>query len=76
MSYNWQSFVLRIVTWSSNCLLRIIIIIIIISYLKASNCQLFVLRIVTWSSNCLLRIIIIIISYLKASIRVLINEYH
>ena len=59
-----NKFVLRIVTWSSNCLLRIIII--IISYLKASNCKLFVLRIVTWSSNCLLRIIIIIISYLKA----------
>ena len=59
--YNCKLFVLRIVTWSSNCLLRIIII---ISYLKASNCKLFVLRIVTWSSNCLLRIIII--SYLKA----------
>ena len=28
-----QLFVLRIVTWSSNCLLRIII-----SYLKADNC--------------------------------------
>ena len=41
------------------------IIIIIISYLKAYNCKLFVLRIVTWSSNCL-PMIIIIISYLKA----------
>ena len=61
-AYNCKLFVLRIVTWSSNCLLRIIII---ISYLKAYNCKLFVLRIVTWSSNCLLRIIIII-SYLKA----------
>ena len=51
-------FVLRIVTWSSNCLLRIIIIIIIISYLKPFNCvQIICIK------NCLLRIIII--SYLK-----------
>ena len=32
----YKLFVLRIVTWSSNCLLRIIII--IISYLKPYNC--------------------------------------
>ena len=34
MPYNLESFVLRMVTWSYNCLLRIIIII----YLKAYNC--------------------------------------
>ena len=31
--YSFKSFVLRIVTWSSNCLLRVIII----RYLKAYN---------------------------------------
>ena len=64
-------FVLRIVTWSYNCLLRIIII----SYLKSYNCKLFVLRIVTWSYNCLQRIIIII-SYLKPNKCVQTNDHH
>ena len=32
-SYNCKLFVLEIVTWSSNCLLRVII-----SYLKSYNC--------------------------------------
>ena len=35
---NCKLFVLRIVTWNSNCLLRIIITIIIINYLKPYKC--------------------------------------
>ena len=38
MQYDHKVFVLRISTWSYNCLLRIIIIIIIISYMKLFNC--------------------------------------
>ena len=37
MPYKLKLFVLRIVTWRYNCLLRIIII-IIISYLNPYNC--------------------------------------
>ena len=34
----WKLFILKIVTWSYNGLLSIIIIIIIISYMKPYNC--------------------------------------
>ena len=72
--YICKLFVLKILTWSYHCFLRIII-----SYLKWYICKLFVLKILTWSYHCFLRIII---SYLKSYIsklfvlRILHHHHH